>query len=147
MVRRCVQRALLLGCVGVALLQVSCGSSGPPFEPVQAADDLAVVYIYRTQRFGAANRPAVKIDGRQVTQLVPKGYSAHRIRPHRVEISASSTELATEKQDALTIDAEAGATYYVRGHLGSGRYAGAPVLTLVDDATGSREIRRCRRVE
>lgn len=142
-----VRSKLVLACVGLALVLVGCGSSGPPFEPVDAADDLAVVYVYRTQRFGAANRPAVMIDGRQVTRLVPMGYSAHRIRPHRVTISGASTEFANEKRDAVVIDAEAGGTYYVRGRLGTGRYAGAPVLTLVDAETGSREIRRCRRVE
>lgn len=137
---------ILLPIMGLSSWLLGC-ASGTSFQPVEARADLALVYIYRIQNVGLANRPAVKINGRQVSNLRPDGYSAHLVHPGKIVISAASTQFVDEKQSSVTIDADAGATYYVRGKLGFGRFAGAPVLTLVDEEVGATEIRRCKLIE
>jgi hypothetical protein len=138
--------AVVVTCLSVVSF-LGC-ASGPAFHPPsEARPDLALIYIYRTQTFGGANQPAVMIDGRQVTNLRPKGYSAHFVHPHKVEISAGSTQFIDEKDSRVVIDAEAGKTYYIQGKLGFGKKLGAPVLALVDEGTGAKEIQRCRLIE
>lgn len=141
-------KSLAVTAVCLSIMSLLGCASGPAFQPPpEARPNLALIYIYRTQTFGGANQPAVMIDGRQATNLRPKGYSAHYVRPHKVEISATSTRFTEEKDSKLVLDAEAGKVYYIRGKLGFGKISGTPVLTLVDESSGAKEIRKCRLVE
>jgi len=128
--------------VALLLLSVAC-ASGPPFAPVPTTPpDKAIVYVYRTAQFvGDGVTYTVNAGGKPLVKLLPNGYIALLAEPRETEFSAE-----TEATSSITLDLEAGQTYYLKGGIGVGFLVGHPKLTLVDATTGSSEIVNCKKL-
>ena len=140
----------LLLLAGVACVDLE---SGPPFAPLPSQPpDKAIVYVYRNPKFltgGVMGVVGLYTDvytvnatGKPLVKLLPGGYIALVAEPRETEFSAT-----TEATSSITLDLEAGETYYLKGDIEGGIVRVHPKLTLVDDAVGASEIRECRKLQ
>jgi hypothetical protein len=83
----------------------------------------------------------VEANGVPVTRLPSKGYFAYLAKPGEVTFSAK-----TEAKTSVTIDVEAGKTYFVKGTISVGVFAGHPHLVIVPNDVGKAEIADCELV-
>lgn len=141
--------------VGATLLLAACSTTAPapsstsapaavtapstvatPATTAQAeTGDSAFMTVYRKKRIvGLALNTSVYVDGTEIAELDPGTYVKVRLSPgaHRV--------WADEEDDALTVTAEAGKTYFFRMELVPGLWKGHGRMIAVDDATGSKEF-------
>lgn len=124
--------------IGCALL-AGC-ASGPKYQEVQAGlsarpDDLARIYFYRTQVFGAGVQPDIFLNGEKVGTCQPKGVFYKDVGPGKYEVGVE-----TEVERKLTFVAAAGEERYVRCHISLGLLVGRGNVELVDPTDALGEI-------
>lgn len=127
----------------VVLLIAGCATTGPQY---QAATDVpadrALVYVYREAGFvGGGLSYMVRANDVEISTLPAGGYFVYHAVPGEIEFSAK-----TEARTSVTIDAEAGRTYYIKGTVGVGVFVGHPHLTVVPNDVGAKEIVECKLV-
>ena len=117
-----------------------CAAKGPAFSKIDnLSADRGLVYIYRVPSIkGAAISYDIKVGENAITTLKNGGYFPYQTTPGEVEFSAK-----TEARSAVTIDVEAGQTYYVKGSLSVGFLMGRPHLSIVPIDVGEKEIQKC----
>ena len=94
-------------------------------------EDQASIVFYRPKKMmGAAMGFKVREDDAELGKLRNGTYFVLRVAPGRHEYTVHS-----EKKDVLTMEVEAGETYYVIGTVGMGVVAGRPNLSPSDQAT------------
>lgn len=125
----------------LAVAQLTACAGGAAFKRVEEVPaDKALVYIYRpSSMFGMAIHYNVRVNDKVVTDLRNGGYFPYIGSPGELVFSAK-----TEASSSVTLDAKAGQTYYVKGTVGLGAFAGRPHLTLVPLAEGAEEIKDCK---
>jgi hypothetical protein len=125
------------------LLLTACAATGPKFESEAAPpEDRATVYVYRESGFvGGGVAYTVSANGVEIAALPAGGYFVYHAAPGEVEFTAR-----TEAKTSVTIDARAGATYYIKGTIGVGFFVGHPHLTVVPNDVGAKEIAECNLV-
>lgn len=96
-----------------------------------AAGDHATIVFFRPKKMvGAAVGFKVREGGVELGKLRNGSFFALKVAPGRHEYVVHS-----EAKDVLTMEVEAGETYYVQGTLGMGVVAGRPNLSPSDQAT------------
>ncbi len=109
-------------------------STEHPQPTVQA--DHGLVYFYRESHFGgAAIQYDVRDNGNVIGALQSGTYFFENATPGKHTYSAK-----TEAESDVSIDVEAGKTYYVQGTISMGFFAGHPHLTLADSSTAQAAL-------
>ncbi len=135
---------LLLTLVSAALF-TGC-ASGKKFSDAKStlpplAADQGRIYFYRVTAVGAAVQPAVKLNGEKIGTAKPKGCYFVDRAPGSYQV-----ETSTEVKRQLSLTLEKQQTRYVRLNLAMGFFVGHVFPELVDDATGEKEIAKCKLV-
>jgi len=96
--------------------------------PTLTADaDHGLIYFFREWAFGGGGMTYfVQEDTVNIGLLKAGSYFAHKATPGKHTYSGE-----TESKDSVTLDIEAGKTYYVEGGIGMGFWAGVPKLSEV----------------
>lgn len=141
----------LIGLMMVVVLLLPGCMTGPKFSSVSSVPgDKALIYVYRKGNvLGSAASHKIVINGKHVTNMWTGGYYPYFADPGSVVMAMDLRAtpfigiagLIEGEREHLRFTAEAGKTYYVKFKLGSG--FGSPTMALVDEATGSREVRNC----
>jgi pyruvate/2-oxoglutarate dehydrogenase complex dihydrolipoamide acyltransferase (E2) component len=127
-----------------ALIWLSCAAMGaaaqdpasaPATDPSAAAaatdaGQATIVFFRPRKLMGAAVGFKVREAGVELGKLRNGTYFVLKVAPGRHQYVVHS-----ETEDVLTLEAEAGETYYVQGSLGMGVVAGRPNLSPSDQAT------------
>lgn len=96
-----------------------------------AMGNMATVVFFRPSKFvGAAIGFKVRENGVELGKLRNGKYFMLKVAP-----GTHQYEVHSETKDTLTLEVEAGQTYYVQGVLGMGVVAGRPNLTPSDQST------------
>jgi hypothetical protein len=132
----------LLFLAGFAALMTGC-ASGPRYSAMHStepplATGNARVYIYRTAALGAAVQPAVKVNGEEVGNAVPKGYFYIDRPAGNYEISAT-----TEVKRTLSLTLDPAQERYVRLNISMGFFVGHVWPELIDNEVAEKEIQNC----
>lgn len=134
-------------------------ATGPQFSPVvSVTPEKALVYLYRSNSFvGGANAYRIWINDMHVTDMGNGEYYPYLADPGELSFKMKmktnllnfGAHLLLEKQkEVLKINVEAGKTYYVKHKWNSSSpISNQALMVLVDEETGSREIKKCRKVE
>lgn len=148
-------KLVLIFCSSIFL--TGCGAHGPAFSPVEITQsDKALVYIYRQASFaGGANTFRIWVNDNHVTDLSNGGYYAYMVDPGELSFKVKKTFNAFDlglayfiwekEREILKIKVETGKTYYVK-YESDPKFHGynMAMLMLVDEETGSHEIRECQ---
>ncbi len=131
--------------ISATLGLVSC-ASGPSYAEALKTlppipKDKGRVFVYRDSAFGAAVRPAIKIDEQQIGTSVAKGFSYTDQAPGQRVVS-----LATEWKHKDTVTVTAGQPSYVRTHVTMGAFVGHVIPTAVSKSEAESEIQNCKLV-
>lgn len=104
--------------------------SAPGDTATEAAGTGTVIFFRPSKFVGAAIGFKVRENGRELGKLRNGKYFVLQVAPgvHQYEVQG-------EAKDMLTLEVEAGETYYVQGVLGVGIVAGRPNLTPSDAGT------------
>jgi hypothetical protein len=120
----------------------------PAFVPASPPAGQALIYLYRPDKtLGSSHRMDVRagpIDApTQVAAVWSGGYFPWHLPPGAVRLAARPW-LATDPQSTVTLNVEAGNTYYVKGTVTTGWKSPHVGLELVDPEKGRSQVRKCR---
>lgn len=130
-----VAMLVLSGCASVPMASKSDDAKAKLFSP---SADKAVVYIYRSESLGAAIKMPLLIDGQAVGDTASKTYLRRELAPG-THVIVSKTEV----DSSVSIDMQAGQTYYVWQEVKMGMFAARSALHVVDETKGRTEVQRC----
>ncbi len=100
-----------------------------------AKPNVAGVYIYRNESFGAALRMDVEVDGKPIGQTAAKTYFFLDVPPGRHTFTSKS-----ENEDTVTVDALAGKLYYIWQEVKMGLLYARTKMSLVSEEEGKRGV-------
>jgi len=126
---------LVSGCASVNKAGRDSDTQAKTFAPVT---DKAVVYIYRDEILGAAIKLHVAVDGVAVGDTGPKSFLQLALPPGPHTITSRG-----EKTSSLSLDAQAGQTYYVWQEVKMGMWSANSLLHKVDTEKGQDGVRDC----
>lgn len=130
-----VTSILFGGCASVPMESPEKSEQAKRF--VSPSTGNAALYIYRSGSFGGALKKDVWVDGKCIGETAPNTFFREEVTggsEHRV-----STESEFSPND-LTINAEAGKTYFVQQYIKIGLVVGGANLRLVDEDKGKSEV-------
>lgn len=127
--------AVLSGCAAVPMAPVERDAEAKKFLP---KPDLARIYLYRNETFGAAIPMTVSLNSRTVGQSGPQTYFMWDVPPGKHTIASHA-----ENVSSLTIDAQAGKAYYIWQEVKMGLWMARSLLQQVDDETGRKGVLEC----
>lgn len=135
--------AKALGIVMLAVLASGC-ATGMKYAQVASSivppkPEVGRIYIYRIATMGAAVKPKVFLDDKVIGKATAKGFFYVDVEPGTHQLRTT-----TEVKRTLSMTLEAGEVRYVRLKVGMGFFVGHVAPELVDNATGEKEITRCR---
>jgi hypothetical protein len=115
-------------------------SRGPVYSKVdKIPENAGLVYFYRPSSFiGGAIVYDIKTGETVITTLHSGGYYPHFSAPGEKEFWAQ-----TESKSSVTLDVQAGQTYYIKGEVGVGFLVGRPHLMVVAPEIAEKEIADC----
>jgi hypothetical protein len=135
----------------ILLLLSGCAAMGPKFIPeTNISSDMALIYVYRKSSIvGAANEPYAFINSKHHTELLNGGYAFQYVKPGSVTIGTLQgywgldliSRLIEKQKILLTIDVEAGKTYYIQYKPVGGR------MVLKDENIALQEMGNLRLLE
>ena len=126
--------ALLSGCATTNMAPVEQDTAMKAFQaPPQ---DKASLYIYRNSFAGQALKKTVSIDGKIIGETANKTYFHSLIAPG---VHTLSTE-SEFSDNAITLDAKPGETYFVRQMIKMGVFAGGAKLEVVPQSEGREGV-------
>lgn len=126
---------LVSGCASVNKAGRDASAQAKTFAPIT---DKAVVYIYRDEILGAAIKLHVSVDGVVVGDTGPKSFLQLALPPGPHTITSRG-----EKTASLSLDTQAGQTYYVWQEVKMGMWSANSMLHKVDTAKGQDGVREC----
>ncbi|WP_052697588.1 DUF2846 domain-containing protein [Luteibacter yeojuensis] len=126
---------LVSGCANVQKASKADSDQAKAFAPV---GDKAVLYVYRDESFGSAIKMPVSVDGVIVGETGPKSFLQLTVAPGRHTIVSH-----TETNPAVTIDAQAGQSYYVWQEVKMGMWAARSLLHTMPAGEGQAGVRKC----
>ena len=100
-----------------------------------AKPNVAGIYIYRNESFGAALRMDVEVDGKPIGQSAAKTYFYLDVPPGKHTFTSKS-----ENEDTITLDALAGKLYYIWQEVKMGLLYARTKLSLVSEEEGRRGV-------
>jgi hypothetical protein len=126
---------LVSGCASVNKAGRDASAQAKTFSPIT---DKAVVYIYRDEILGSAIKLPVTVDGIVVGETGPKSFLELALPPGPHTITTMG-----EKGSSLSLDAQAGQTYYYWQEVKVGMWAARSMLHKVDTEKGQNGVREC----
>ena len=128
---------LLTGCAQVPMADAGQDSALKSFPAPRP--DMAGLYIYRNETFGAAIKLPLVLDGASVGQSGPHTYFYTEVAPgpHTVVSQSENTE-------TLAFAAVAGKLYFVWQEVKMGMFAPRSTLHLVSDAEGRKGVQESK---
>lgn len=134
---------LLSGCVSV---QVASDHDNALAQKISASPKHALVYVYRAPGFyGASTLLSVYLDDRKLGELTAGSYVVAEVQPGR-HLIRSQSEYWTSQAVTVTIDAQAGSSYFFHQLLDMGWAIGSQLLAVPEDQarrdlSGSRLVK------
>jgi hypothetical protein len=126
---------LVSGCANVNKASKDASTQAKTFSPIT---DKAVVYIYRDEILGAAIKLPVTVDGVMAGETGPKSFLQLALPPGQHTITSVG-----EKNSTLSLDTQAGQTYYVWQEVKMGIFVARSALHKVDKEKGQDGVREC----
>ena len=126
---------LVSGCASVNKAGRDANAQALTFSPIT---DKAVVYIYRDEILGSAIKLHVSVDGVAVGDTGPKSFMQLALPPGQHTITSRGEKIAS-----LSLDTQAGQTYYVWQEVKMGMWSANSMLHQVDTAKGQDGVREC----
>lgn len=125
------------------MLLVSCGATGPSFQPVSPPPGKGVVYIYRQSSFvGGGVFGTVRANNQPVTKIRNGGYFPYVGPPGNTRFSVT-----TEATNEATVTVDPGKSKYLKTTVGMGFFVGHLKFSEVSPAIGESEITSCKLLE
>jgi hypothetical protein len=130
-----------------ALEAKACGDSEVKFDvktdkdhhPTPDPDSgKALLYIYRSGLLAGAVQTKAAVDGKWIGANLGNNYFFVQLAPGEHYICSKA-----ENNSVLTIDVEAGKTYYVRQEISIGTTKARNFAVLMDDEKGKKELAKC----
>ncbi len=122
---------------------------GVQFKQAEIPAGKAVVYIYRPEGYGKGGLAmpfGVMVNGKDITTLIEGGYYAYICDPGQIAFVVHEIGfMAPKDTSSVSVNAEAGQAYYLKGSHGKGAI-GRAHLESVSPATGSSEITGCKQI-
>lgn len=122
----------LFGCASVPMGDSKKDAELKSFAP---RSDVAGLYVYRNESFGAAIKMDVEIDGKPIGQTAAKTYFYKEVAPGKHTVTSKS-----ENTDMLEIDAAAGKLYYIWQEVKMGLLYARTKLSLVSEEEGQKGV-------
>lgn len=122
----------MVGCASVPMGDAKKDAELKSFTP---KPDVAGVYIYRNESFGAAIRMDVEVDGKPVGQTAAKTYFYKEVTPGKHTVTSKS-----ENSDSIEVDAVAGKLYYIWQEVKMGLLYARTKLSLVNEDEGQKGV-------
>jgi hypothetical protein len=123
------------GCASVQKADQGASTRAKVFAPLT---DKGVVYVYRDELLGAAIKMPVKVDDLVAGQTGPKSFLQLALSPGHHTIAS-----LTEKDATVSLDVEAGKTYYVWQEVKMGLMSARSALHVVSADVGKAGVRKC----
>ncbi len=114
-----------------------------PFEELKEIPaGKAVIYIYRVSTYAVAVHYRVNANDQPVinTHLYIGGYMVYLANPGKIELWAEMGK----HHESITLDVEAGKSYFVEGSVISDAWTSRPCFTLVSRENALRKIYKCK---
>lgn len=128
--------AALLALTGCASVPKGDAAQDAALKTFAAKPDLAGIYVYRNENFGAAVKMDVDVDGKPLGQTAAKTYLYKEVPAGKHRITSKS-----ENDDSIEVDTVAGKLYYVWQEVKMGLLYARTKLHLVDEATGQAGVK------
>lgn len=126
---------LVLSLFGCASVPMGDPAQDAAFKEFSTKPDVAGVYIYRNESFGAAVRMDVEVDGKPLGQTAANTYFYTEVPPGQHTITSKS-----ENTDSIVIDAIAGNLYYIWQEVKMGLLYARTKLHLVTENEGKKGV-------
>ncbi len=120
--------ASLAGCASVPMASLDQDAKAKEFQP---PNNKASIYIYRNETFGAAIPITVSVYDRTIGQTAAKTYFFFNVNPGKYVVKALAENVAE-----LSVDADAGKSYFIWQEMKMGMWTARANLTQVDDSVG-----------
>jgi hypothetical protein len=127
------------GCASVPLASTAADAAAKKFA---VKPGLVNIYIYRTEKLGAAIAMPVLFDGVLVGETAKKTYIVEQVHPGRHTIVSRA-----ENESTLDVFAVAGQNYFVWQEIKMGALKARSELQLVEDAQGKAGVKKCKLIE
>ncbi len=130
---------MVMRCIVLVCFSIIVGSLSVPTlaaEVPQADSDKALVVFYRVKSFkGGAIRFNVQYAEGQIGTLGSGTYLYKQLEPGQYQFWSQVIS-----QDSITLNVEAGKTYYVKGEAQIGVFAGRPKFTQVSESQAKADL-------
>jgi hypothetical protein len=114
-------------------------AQAPTAHTATAAEGKATLYVYRHRRFeGAALKPSVYIDDRELARIENGRYFVAKIEPGKHSIRSN------DKASGVEINMKAGTGYFIRVDMQTGFWKGHGRLTMILPEQGEYEVKQTR---
>ena len=126
----------------LCFLMTSCAST---FQYSKIANpsnnEVATIYVLRPSSFGSAIKFGIYQDEKLIGKLGPKSYLAWNVIPNGREITIISK---SENKDILTINPQAGKTYYIKQKVKMGVAIARTGLEFIDESEGKDILKKLK---
>lgn len=121
--------------VGCASVPMGDAKKDAALKSFSSKPDVAGLFIYRNESFGAAIRMDVEIDGKPVGQTAAKTYFYKEVAPGKHTVTSKS-----ENTDSIEVDTVAGKLYYIWQEVKMGLLYARTKLSLVSEEEGKKGV-------
>ena len=128
----------------VSLILSSCASTfqyNKIAQPNSNDKEMATIYVLRPSSFGSAIKFGVYQDEKLIGKLGPKSYLAWTVKPDGKELTIMSK---SENKDMLTINPQAGKTYYIKQKVKMGIAIARTGLEFIEENEGKEILRKLK---
>ena len=130
--------------VVVSLILSSCASTfqyNKIAQPNSNDKEMATIYVLRPSSFGSAIKFEIYQDEKLIGKLGPKSYLAWTVKPDGKELTIMSK---SENKDMLTINPQAGKTYYIKQKVKMGIAIARTGLEFIEENEGKEILRKLK---
>lgn len=126
----------LYGCASVPMATPEADLAAKQFTPAKGK---ANIYVYRNEKFGAAVKVPVSVNGLAKGSTAAKTFFHWEVEPGQYKILSHA-----EKDDVVTVDAVAGSNNYVWQEIKMGAWSARTKLQKVDAKKGKKGVEECK---
>lgn len=126
---------MLSGCASVQKESLAVSSKAKQFTPEK---ELANIYLYRNEVFGGAIRMNVTVDSKLAGATGPMTFFNWKLEPGKHVFKS-----LTENTAVLTLDVDAGKSYFIWQEVKMGMWAAGSQLHEVTYDTGKEAVLNC----
>ena len=128
----------------LSLILSSCASTfqyNKIAQPNSNDKEMATIYVLRPSSFGSAIKFGIYQDEKLIGKLGPKSYLAWTVKPDGKELTIMSK---SENKDMLTINPQAGKTYYIKQKVKMGIAIARTGLEFIEENEGKEILRKLK---